>query len=195
MNKYLYLARSPFALLSDVRPARRSATRLQWGGTAARPAPCIASRQTCSKTQMVPAQGIANQKGFSLLAAIFLLIILTGLAFFLVSIATMNQVGSALDIQGSKAYQAARSGIEWGAYQALTPASPPACPATTLTFAGTTLQDFSTAVTCTLSSVDEQGTTINIYQFTATACNQAPCPSGSPGQGYVERQLTLVVGR
>lgn len=138
---------------------------------------------------------LLNQKGFSLLAAIFLLVILAGLSIFLVSIATMNQVGSALDIQGSKAYQAARAGIEWGAYQALTPASAPACPTATLTFAGTTLQNFSTAVTCTLSTVDEQGSTINIYQFAATACNQTSCPSGSPGQGYVERQVIIVVGR
>jgi MSHA biogenesis protein MshP len=138
---------------------------------------------------------LSIQKGFSLLAAIFLLVILTGLSIFLVSIATMNQIGSALDIQGSRAYQSARSGIEWAAYQALTPAVAPACPATTLTFTGTTLQDFSTVVTCALSAVDEQGTTINIYQFTATACNQATCPSGSPGQGYIERQLTIVVGR
>lgn len=137
-----------------------------------------------------------TQNGFSLLAAIFLLVILTGVAFFLVSLSMMNQVGSALDIQGGKAYQAARSGIEWGAYQALSPASAPACPATTtVTFGGTVLQEFATTVTCSLVTANENGQTINNYQITSTACNSSSCPNASPGTNYIERQLTMTVAR
>src|SRR4029077_4479815 len=111
-----------------------------------------------------------RQRGFSILAGGFLLIILASLAAFLMSISMMQQMGSAMDIQGSRAYQAARAGIEWGAFQALTPVAAPACPTTTLTFVGTTLQDFTTTVTCTLSTANELGTTINFYQLTSTAC-------------------------
>lgn len=136
-----------------------------------------------------------KQSGFSLLAAVFLLIILALLAVFLVAVSTMQQMGSAMDLQGSRAYQAARAGIEYGAFQSLRPPVPPACPATTLTFAGTTLQDFTTTLTCALTTADELGTAINVYQMTSTACTQAPCPNPAPGQNYVERQLTITVAR
>lgn len=136
-----------------------------------------------------------QQRGFSLLAAVFLLVILSSLAAFLVAVSTMQQIGAAMDLQGSRAYQAARAGIEWGVYQTLTPATAPACPNTTLTFAGTTLQDFTTTVSCTLTTADELGTAINVYQVTSTACNQSPCPNSSPGQNYVERQLSITVSR
>jgi len=138
---------------------------------------------------------IARQRGFSLLVAVFLLIILSSLAAFLVAISTMQQIGATMDLQGSRAYQAARAGIEWGAYQTLTPVAAPACPTTTLTFAGTTLQDFTTTVTCSLTVGDELGTAVNVYQITSTACNQSPCPNSSPGQNYVERQLSITVSR
>jgi MSHA biogenesis protein MshP len=136
-----------------------------------------------------------TQKGFSILAAVFLLIILASLAAFLASVSMMQQLGSAMDLQGSRAYQAARTGIEWGAFQALTPGAPPACPVTTLTFVGTTLQDFTTTVTCTSNTANEVGVTITTYQLTATACTQAPCPNPAPGQNYVERQWVMAVGR
>ena len=138
---------------------------------------------------------IAKEKGFSILAAVFLLVILVSLSAFLVSISSMQQMGAAIDLQGTRAYQAARAGIEWGAYQVLNPASAPACPTSTLTFAGTSLQDFSTTVTCTITTADELGTTANVYQLSATACNQPACPNAAPAANYVERQLTITVSR
>ncbi len=142
-------------------------------------------------------KGKRSQRGFSLLAGVFLLIILSLLAVFLVAISTRQQIGSAMDLQGSRAYQAARAGTEWGAYQSLRPVGPPACPTATLNFAGTTLQDFTTTITCGLTVADELGTTINVYQITSTACNQpAPnCPNATPGQNYIERQLVITVAR
>ena len=59
------------------------------------------------------------QSGFSLVTAIFLLVILASLGAFIVTISGVQQTSSALDVQGSRAYQAARSGIEWGTYQVL----------------------------------------------------------------------------
>ena len=57
------------------------------------------------------------QSGFSLVTAIFLLVILASLGAFIVTVSGLQQTSSALDVQGSRAYQAARSGIEWGTYQ------------------------------------------------------------------------------
>ena len=68
------------------------------------------------------------QRGFSLVAAIFLLVILSALGVFMLSISTMQQTTSTQDLLGSQAYQAAKAGIEWGAYQVMTPENnnPPA---------------------------------------------------------------------
>jgi MSHA biogenesis protein MshP len=136
-----------------------------------------------------------RQRGFSLLAGVFLLVIFASLSVFLVSLSTMQQVGSTVDLQGTRAYQAARYGIETGAFQTLSPVAAPACPGATSTFPGTSLQDFTTTVTCSLTTANELGTTVNIYQITATACNQPPCPNATPSQNYVERQLTITVSR
>ena len=57
------------------------------------------------------------QSGFSLVTAIFLLVILASLGAFIVTVSGLQQTSSALDVQGSRAYHAARSGIEWGTYQ------------------------------------------------------------------------------
>ena len=60
-----------------------------------------------------------KQSGFLLVTAIFLLVILAALGAFILTISGTQQTSSALDVQGTRAYQAARSGIEWGSYQLL----------------------------------------------------------------------------
>ncbi|MFA6442609.1 MAG: hypothetical protein WCV99_09745 [Sterolibacterium sp.] len=60
---------------------------------------------------------LAAQHGFSIVAAIFILVVLAALGAFMVTVSTTQAIGSALDIQGSRAYQAARSGIEWGVFR------------------------------------------------------------------------------
>ena len=57
------------------------------------------------------------QRGFTIVSAIFILVVLAALGAFVVTVSTNQQIGSALDVQGTQAYQAARSGIEWGLYQ------------------------------------------------------------------------------
>lgn len=137
-----------------------------------------------------------RQVGFSLVTGIFLLVILAALGAFLVTVSGLFQVGSALDLQGARAYQAARAGIEWGAFQSLRNG---ACPApTNLTFAGTGLADFTTTVVCTENSYTEQSATVIVDQVSATACNQpaaGACPNAAPGSNYVERQISITVSR
>jgi MSHA biogenesis protein MshP len=65
-------------------------------------------------------------RGFALVSAIFILVVLAALGAFIVNISTSQQIGSALDVQGVRAYQAARAGIEWGLYQVQSYGAPPA---------------------------------------------------------------------
>ena len=125
----------------------------------------------------------AKQSGLSIISAIFMLVLLAALAAFMLTFSVVSNVTQAQDIQGSRAYWAARSGLEWGAYRVL---QDNACATTTLTLSG-----FTVSVTCTLSPPYlEGGSNVNIYRITATA-NQGTLGS----VGYVERQLQATVGK
>ena len=65
-----------------------------------------------------------NQRGFSLVAAIFLLIVLGSLGAYMVTIGGTNRATSTAALQGARAYQAARSGIEWAVFRIDTAATP-----------------------------------------------------------------------
>lgn len=143
--------------------------------------------------------------GFALVTAIFLLVVLAALGAAIVSVATMQHAGSALDVNGARAYQAARAGIEWGAYQALqnsagayATACRSASTAATMAFGGN-LSAFSSTVTCTASSHAEAGKAVVVYKLSANACNipaAGACPNATPGSsGYVERQLEAAVAK
>lgn len=126
-------------------------------------------------------------RGFTIVAAIFLLIVLAALGAFVLTVSSAQHMSSTQDLQGARAYQAARSGIEWGAYQALRNAS---CSASTpLTLAGT-LSSFTVTVTCASAgwTYTEAGKSVTLYQLTATA-SQGTLGSAT----YVERQLQATV--
>jgi MSHA biogenesis protein MshP len=136
---------------------------------------------------------IHRQAGFALVTAIFLVVVLAALGAFIAVVFSFSNSAQTMDIVGVRGYQAARAGIEWGTFQSLRP--PNTCSATTtLNFPATSLADFTTTVTCTRFTANEAGATVTVDQITATACNQPPCPSASPGPNYVERQLQAVVG-
>lgn len=61
-----------------------------------------------------------TQQGFSLVSAIFLLVVLAGLGAAMVSFSTTQNQAQALDVMGSRAYQAASAGVEWAAYNIMT---------------------------------------------------------------------------
>ncbi len=57
-----------------------------------------------------------RQRGFSLVSAIFLLVVLAALGAAMVTLSTSQNQGFSMDVMGSRAYQAANAGIEWAAY-------------------------------------------------------------------------------
>jgi len=141
------------------------------------------------------------QRGFSLVSAIFLLVVIAALGTFAVTLSTAQHQSAALDVMGSRAYQASRAGIEWAAFQ-ITQSSVPvvgsgvaaACqsgsapPQPTLP-AGTQLSAFSVNVACSaVPYVD--GTSGWIYQVSSVAATQG-LAAGNPG--YVERQMTAKI--
>jgi len=135
-----------------------------------------------------------RQRGFLVMAGIFLIVVVGAYVAYLATQSNVQQVTSLDDIQSARAYQAARAGIEWGAYQVIRNGS---CSNTNLTFAGSTLAPFTAAVTCTASgSITEGAATLVVYRVTANACNSAPCPNaGTTSSTYVEREVSVSIAR
>ncbi|MHB1333361.1 MAG: hypothetical protein ACYCY1_12255 [Sulfuriferula sp.] len=128
------------------------------------------------------------QGGFAIVAAIFLVVVLAALGAFMLTFSSVQHITSAQDVQGTRAYQAARTGIEWGAYQVLISSN---CPSSTTLTAGGTQAGFSILVQCNaFPSTTEGGNTVNMYQIISTA-SQGTLGSAT----YVERQLQATLGK
>lgn len=144
------------------------------------------------------------QRGFSLVAAIFLLVIIAGLGVFMLSVYSTQRATANQDILGTRAYHAAKAGLEWGSFQILSPentdpAAPPVAPATCAAATGTpvfagALTGFVVNVTCAMTDTTEGKNTIRVYQLTSTAVYPAVLTVGTlPGPDYVERRLVASV--
>jgi len=145
-----------------------------------------------------PVRLLSRARGVSLVTAIFLLVVLAGLAVAMVTITTAQQQGSAIDVQGTRAYQAARAGMEWALFQQSKGAASPCGSTTPVSFAlpaGTTLSSFTVTVTCTAtpSPASTSSQSLIRYHLIAVACNQpanTACPNTAPvGSDYVQRQV------
>ena len=115
-------------------------------------------------------------RGFAIVSAIFILVVLAALGAFILSVSSSQQIGSALDLQGVRAYQAARAGIEWGLFRQLRAAS--CAGSANFVPAATTLSGFTVTVTCAATADANNGPTV--YSITATACSQpdaGACPN------------------
>jgi MSHA biogenesis protein MshP len=142
-------------------------------------------------------RALRRSAGVGLVTAIFLLVVLAGLAVAMVAISSAQHAASALDVQGARAYQAARAGIEWGLFQNLrnqvcAPATSFALPATS------SLNGFVVTVTCETIAAPAgapAGTALVRHVLTATGCNLQPatgsCPTPSNSPDYVERQIMV----
>lgn len=134
-----------------------------------------------------------KRQGFAIVSAIFILVVLAALGAFILSVSSQQQIGSALDVQGARAYQAARAGIEWGLYQQLQGGVD--CPAGDFVPPAATLAEFTVSVTCvaTADPAGHGGPVVRV--LTATACNQphaGACPNTvNPGAHYIERRLQV----
>lgn len=135
---------------------------------------------------------LKRNKGFLLPAAIFILVILAGLGAYALNITSVQQATSTQDVQGSRAYQAARAGVEWAAYQVLAPGTTTlaSCPASP---SNITIDNFLVTVTCSRSTdYYEQGTdhTIAMYDIKSTASFGTANTSN-----YIERQVQVTLSK
>lgn len=144
------------------------------------------------------------QRGFSLVTAIFLLVVIAALGAFAVTISTTQQQSAALDVLGARAYQAARAGIEWGAFQIIS-GGPGGAFAVACQTGGAipqpgvlpgTLAGFTVTVGCVATPHDEGARTVAggnpvwIYSLTSTATQGVPATPT-----YIERQIGVTIAQ
>lgn len=135
-----------------------------------------------------------RSRGVSLVTAIFLLIVLSGIGAAVVSLTTAQHTSSAYDVLGARAYEAARSGVDFAMYDL---AINKRCVTSNLALPAT-LAGFTVTVQCvqTQMLMADGSTDLKPVRITATACNQpagGACPNPAPGADYVQRvvQATL----
>ena len=123
-----------------------------------------------------------SQQGFAAIAAIFLVVVLAALGGFMLTFSNTQQLTLAQDVQGSRAYWAARAGLEWGIGSVSATTVCPASPATL------TIDTFNVVITCASQTYTEAAATPNvkIFKFASVASS-----AGTVGSvGFVERSLS-----
>jgi MSHA biogenesis protein MshP len=149
--------------------------------------------------------GPRSARGFLIIAAVFLLVVLAGLVAYLLTVSTTSQTASVADLNSARAYQAARAGLEVGAYQVLISST---CTASqNIAFTGN-LAGYTATVTCTSGgALTEGGATVTAYQLVSNGCNEPvgpACPnsalvppvvSTTTSALYAERELSLTLTR
>ena len=144
-------------------------------------------------TRLMPGTG-RRERGFALVAAIFIILILALLGIMIVTIGSMQRATATTAAQGTRAYYAARSGVEWGIFEALNNTVPtcgalPSTPTTnTFNLAVAGLNGFSVQVVCSYTPHQEHGNAFNVYLITSTAA------AGNFGDAdFVSRTLNTTV--
>ena len=124
---------------------------------------------------------LKNNAGFTLVQAIFILVVLALLGVAMMRLIGVQSSTSVFALQGARAYQAARSGLEWGAAQASAGNS---CNGTM------TVENFSVDVTCSNQQFTEGPIgPYDVYRISATATFGS---YGSPD--FVSRRAEMKVG-
>ncbi|MBW2186221.1 MAG: pilus assembly protein MshP [Deltaproteobacteria bacterium] len=122
-----------------------------------------------------------NQNGFTIVQAIFILVVLALLGTFMVSLSTIQQATTTQAILQARVYQAARAGLEWEISQVVNAGS-----CTNATF---DVDGYTVVATCVLSgNYTEAATTYGVYQLKAVA---AYADISSPD--YVSRTLKVTI--
>ncbi|WP_298312525.1 hypothetical protein [Propionivibrio sp.] len=123
-----------------------------------------------------------DQGGFAIVSAIFLLVALAALGAFMLTLSNTQHLTSAQDVQGSRAYWAAKGGAQWAAGVIIaTNACPGGSPAFT--------DGFNVVVACTSHDYVEGITTRRVYWVRSTAS----AGGAVGGAAYVEREVQVFI--
>ena len=110
-------------------------------------------------------QRVPRVAGFTLISALFLLVVVSGLAAYLVNISVAQHTSTALTLKATRGRQAALTGLEWVAYRVANVSND--CPPVG---SALVVEGFTVTVTaCGATDVTEGGATFRLLDVTVTA--------------------------
>ena len=108
-------------------------------------------------------------RGFSMVTAIFILVIVATLAAFMVTISGVQQRTSALSVLSTRALFAADSGVQWAVHSVLTAGNCSAFPAN-FVLTGGAANGYRVSASCSASAHTEApNPPYNVYRLSVTA--------------------------
>ncbi len=115
-----------------------------------------------------PTLAIRNrQSGMSLIGSIFIMVVLSAIGVYMLSLNAMQHTSTSLSLQSSRALYAAESGVEWVAWYVRTSAYKDNCPASGTSF---DVGNFTLNIdNCTEASITEGTNTYKIFDTQITA--------------------------
>lgn len=135
------------------------------------------------------------QRGIGLVTAIFLIVGLVVMIAAAVQVVGAQAQTSGLDVQGARAYQAAKAGAEWAVFRARQVAPNHACSSTAVNIS--LPNSFTATVTCSEMAVNIGSNTVTRYRVVSTACSPAGasgCPNLTNDPDYVQRVVDVRFG-
>jgi MSHA biogenesis protein MshP len=139
------------------------------------------------------------QKGFSLVTAIFLLVVLSGLLGYMINLSTVQHNTVVMAVRGAQAIQAARSALDYAFYQVLQLGFDCNADSTLggpVSFQGIgvpALQAFTVDLNCIESNHIEGATTVTVYELTAIASSGSYTIGGRANPDFVSRSIRATV--
>ena len=109
--------------------------------------------------------GRSRRRGFALVPALFLIVVVAALAAVALRLTLGQQQTATLALQQARALAAARSGIDWSAYRALHGQ----CTNGTLQLSEAALNGFTVVVSCSATAYSDGGGTYQSFVIAATA--------------------------
>ncbi len=137
----------------------------------------------------------ATQKGFSLVTAIFLLVVLAGLLGYMVNLSVVQHNTVAMAVRGAQAMQAARSALDYAIFQVLSAGAGCGGVAAAVGFgaAEPALAPFTVGLTCAASIHQEGPVNVTVYELTAQATSGAYASGANANPDYVSRRIRATV--
>ncbi len=132
----------------------------------------------------------SKQRGFTLVWAIFLVIVGGLISLFMTRIASVQAGGNNLALNSSRALRAARAGVEWAVNRTAPPTS--ACAASTsFTLTQADLNGYNVTVTCSASVYTEGASTFTSYNIVSAGAIGTYGVSAD----YAYRQANVLIWR
>jgi MSHA biogenesis protein MshP len=142
----------------------------------------------------------AKQTGFSLVTAIFLLVVLSGLLGYMINLSVVQHNTVAMAVRGAQGMQAARSALDYAIYRLLKLGDTcAAVDGATVSFAATepALRSFVVNLTCT-NTVHQEGPDpvlgkVTVYELTAVASSGSYSLGAKANPDFVSRRIRATV--